>query len=69
MKTVKEQCWDDISLEIVGDEFGLDAVIAAQPVKDFDSPVYSFIVSENSEIVTKQVEVIEPMFFAPWEVI
>jgi len=69
MKTVKEQCWDDISLEIVGDEFGLDAVIAAQPVKDFDSPVYSFIVSENSEIVTKQVEVIEPMFLAPWEVI
>lgn len=68
MKTKRDRCWDDISLEIIGDEFELDALIAAQPVKDFDSPVFSFVVSENSEIVApKSLEVIELLFKAPWE--
>lgn len=68
MKTKRDRCWDDISLELIGDEFELDALIAAQPAKDFDSPVFSFVVSENSEIVAPlSLEVSEPIFKAPWE--
>lgn len=67
--TIKNgRCWDMISFTTLGNEFLMDDLIRMQTVENFNSPVYSFVIPDNSIITIPDTpEVVEPEFKAPWE--
>lgn len=67
--TTRDAAWDELALDIAGDEFALNDLMREQIVKDFNSPVYSFIVADHSVInaLLPNELVTEETFKAPWE--
>ena len=61
--------WDTLALQLLGDEYRLQELMAAQRVASWDSPVYSFTVEDATTIAAPAAVVEQAAYYkAPWEV-
>ena len=66
--TTRPTTWDYLAHDTLGDAFRMDELMLAQPVKDFDSPVYSYDIPRGASIIVPQdVEQSASVFKAIWE--